>query len=66
MPITGRELAALPLATLQRFSPKISADVKAVLSAEGSVAARDHVGGTAPAQVRKAIVRARKRLSERR
>jgi argininosuccinate lyase len=60
---TGRELSALPLATLQRFSPKISSDIKKILTPEGSVASRDHVGGTAPAQVRKAIARARKRLS---
>jgi argininosuccinate lyase len=59
----GRDLAALPLATLQRFSPKIGADVKGVLTPEGSIAARNHIGGTAPAQVRAAVARARKRLS---
>ncbi len=58
----GRDLAALPLATLQRFSAKIGADVKNVLTVEGSIAARNHVGGTAPAQVRAAVARARKRL----
>jgi argininosuccinate lyase len=58
----GTDLARLPLATLKRFSPQIGADVKKVLSAEGSVAARNHVGGTAPLQVRKAAARARKRL----
>src|SRR5437588_2281103 len=58
----GNDLARLPLATLKRFSPKIGADVKRVLTPEGSVAARDHVGGTAPSQVRKAAARARKRL----
>ena len=59
----GRDLSALPLATLKRFSPKIGPDVKAVLTLEGSLAARNHVGGTAPAQVRAAVARARKRLS---
>jgi argininosuccinate lyase len=59
----GRDLAALPLATLKRFSPKIGADVKGVLTPEGSIAARNHVGGTAPRQVRAALARARKRLS---
>ena len=59
----GRDLAALPLATLQRFSAKIGADAKALLTPEGSVAARNHVGGTAPAQVRAAVARARKRLT---
>jgi argininosuccinate lyase len=58
----GCDLAALPLTTLQRFSGKISAEVKKILTPEGSVAARNHVGGTAPSQVRKAIGRARKRL----
>jgi argininosuccinate lyase len=56
------DLSRLPLATLKRFSSKIGADVKRALTPEGSVAARDHVGGTAPSQVRKAAARARKRL----
>ncbi len=59
----GTELAALPLAVLKRFSPKIGPDVKKVLSPEGSVAARRHFGGTAPAQVKAAVARARKRLA---
>jgi argininosuccinate lyase len=59
----GHDLAALPLATLQRFSPKIGPDAKKVLTPEGSVGARNHAGGTAPAQVRAAVARARKRLA---
>jgi argininosuccinate lyase len=59
----GRDLAELPLATLRRFSPKIGGDVKRVLTPEGSVAARNHPGGTAPAAVRKAAARARRRLA---
>jgi argininosuccinate lyase len=59
----GVDLAALPLAKLKTFCKQIGADVKGVLSPEGSVAARNHVGGTAPAQVRSAVARARKRLS---
>jgi argininosuccinate lyase len=47
---------------LKTFSPKIGADVAKVLTPEGSVAARRHPGGTAPAQVRRAAARARKRL----
>ncbi|MGE5640799.1 MAG: argininosuccinate lyase [Clostridia bacterium] len=62
---TGRELAELPLATLKKFSPRIGADAKRILSAEGSLAARNHSGGTAPEQVRRAIARARKRLARR-
>ncbi len=49
------DLAALTLTDLRRFSPLISDDVFAVLTLEGSVASRDHPGGTAPNQVRAAI-----------
>jgi argininosuccinate lyase len=58
----GVDLAALPLAKLKSFSKKIDSDVQRALTPEGSVAARKHPGGTAPAQVRKAAARARKRL----
>jgi argininosuccinate lyase len=58
----GVDLSALPLEKLSSFSAKIGADVKRVLTLEGSVAARRHPGGTAPAEVRRAIARARKRL----
>ncbi len=60
---TGRDLAEIPLAELQAFSPVIADDVHQVLTLDGSVAARDHLGGTAPAQVRAAITRARRRLA---
>jgi argininosuccinate lyase len=56
------DLADLPLAELRAFSALIGEDVFAVLTVAGSLAARDHVGGTAPSQVRAAIDRARKRL----
>src|SRR5512139_3195717 len=59
---SGRDLADLPLAELQAFSPIVAEDVYAVLTLEGSLAARDHLGGTAPAQVRAAIARARQRI----
>jgi argininosuccinate lyase len=58
----GVDLAELPAAELARFSPLIGADARAVLTPEGSAAARRHVGGTAPEAVRAAIERARKRL----
>ena len=51
---TGRDLAEMALAELQAFSPLIQDDVFAVLSLEGSVAARDVLGGTAPERVREA------------
>jgi argininosuccinate lyase len=58
----GQDLAEMPLATLQGFCPDIEADVFEVLTLEGSVAARDHLGGTAPRQVMAAADRARERL----
>jgi len=54
-------LSDLTLAELQRFSPVIDASVFDVLTLEGSVHARNHIGGTAPAQVRAAIARGRTR-----
>jgi argininosuccinate lyase len=61
----GCDLAALPLRTLQRFSKKIGKDVHKVLTLEGSVAARNHPGGTAPTQVKAAVSRARTRSTAR-
>ncbi len=58
----GCDLSELPLADLRRFSPLIGDDVYAVLTLEGSVASRNHAGGTAPAQVRAAIAAARSAL----
>ena len=55
----GCDLADLPLAELQSFSDLIGDDVFAVLTVEGSLASRNHVGGTAPEQVRAAIARRR-------
>jgi argininosuccinate lyase len=55
----GCDLPDLTLAELQAFSPLVGADVFDVLTVEGSLAARDHVGGTAPQQVKAAIARQR-------
>lgn len=57
-----RDLSELSLAELQQFSSTISDDVFKVLSLEGSVASRQHIGGTAPDTVRKAIQTAREQL----
>lgn len=59
----GRELHELTLEELNGFSGLIEADIHDVLTVEGSVAARDHFGGTAPNQVREAALRARQALS---
>jgi argininosuccinate lyase len=60
----GRSLEELSLEELQRFHQQIGADVFDVLTLDGSVAARDHVGATAPRQVRSAVSRARSYLRE--
>jgi len=53
----------MSLKELQAFSSAIGPDVAAALTLEGSLKARDHLGGTAPAQVRAAIARARRRMA---
>jgi argininosuccinate lyase len=60
----GRDLAALTLAELQKFSPAIGDDVFRILSIEGSLASRGHAGGTAPDAVRKAVEQARLDLAQ--
>ena len=62
----NRDLSEMSLEDLQAFSPVIEADVFSVLTPEGSVAARDHTGGTAPDRVRSAIADAQARLAARR
>ena len=59
---TNRDLAELTLEELRGFSTEIDKDVFSALTLEGSVNARDHLGGTAPKQVRAAVERARKRI----
>ena len=60
----GKDLSELPLATLQQLHPAIGADVFDVLTLHGSLAARNLVGGTAPAQVRAQVARHRARLGD--
>jgi len=58
----GVDLAALSLAELRAFAPQVGEDVFTFLTIEGSLAARNHPGGTAPDQVRAAVKRARAEL----
>ncbi len=58
-----KDLSQLALGELQQFCADIEQDVFDVLTLEGSVAARDHSGGTAPQQVRRAISAARRAIS---
>ncbi len=58
----GRDLADFPASELRQFSPFVGDDVHDVLTLEGSVASRNHPGGTSPVQVRAAIAAARRSL----
>jgi argininosuccinate lyase len=58
----GCDLADLSIAELRAFSPLVGDDVKTVLTLEGSVSARKHVGGTAPERVLAEVARHRRRL----
>lgn len=49
------DLSELALEDLQQLSALITQDVYQVLTVEGSVNARNHIGGTAPAQVKARI-----------
>jgi argininosuccinate lyase len=57
-----QDLSDLSLETLQGFASQITDDVYAVLTLEGSLESRDHIGGTAPKAVKKAIARAKTKL----
>ena len=58
----GRDLSEMTLGELQVFSDAIEHDVFDILTLEGSVSARNHLGGTAPEQIRQAVSNARKTL----
>ena len=62
---SGQCLADMSLAQLQDVSELIAEDVFSVLTLEGSVNARDHAGGTAPARVRAAAAAARAAIAAR-
>ncbi|OUS27600.1 argininosuccinate lyase [Gammaproteobacteria bacterium 45_16_T64] len=61
----NKDLSDMTLEELQVFSDVIEASVFDVLTLEGSVNARDHLGGTAPAQVIAATQRAKEALAKR-
>jgi argininosuccinate lyase len=61
----GCALSELPLAELRALAPQVGADVFEALTLEGSVAARNHVGGTAPAQVAAQVRQWRQTLDQR-
>ncbi len=59
----SKDLSEMTLEELRQFSDTIDADVFEVLTLEGSVAARNHIGGTAPEQVRIAAGNAKRQLA---
>lgn len=59
----AKPLSDLSLTELQSFGPMIQDDVYDVLTLEGSVNARDHIGGTAPSRVKQALLAATQRLN---
>ncbi|MBL4782461.1 MAG: argininosuccinate lyase [Porticoccaceae bacterium] len=61
---SGKDLSEMSLGELQKFGNMIADDVFDVLTLEGSVAARNHIGGTAPQQVTLAVARAHQQLEE--
>jgi len=60
---TERDLSEMKLEELQQFSDAIKEDVFDYLTLDGSVAARDHTGGTAPERVREAAKQAKELLN---
>lgn len=56
------DLSEMSLKQLQQFSDKIGDDIFQVLSLEGSVNARNHIGGTSPTQVLRQVAIAQERL----
>jgi argininosuccinate lyase len=60
----GCTLDALPLAEIQALAPLVTEDVAGVLTTAGSLAARDHLGGTAPNQVRAQVAQWVARLAK--
>ncbi len=60
---SNRTLESLGAAELKGFHAALDEKAQHVLKPEGSVAVRNHIGGTAPQQVRRAVIEARQRLS---
>ncbi|HEY2866954.1 MAG TPA: argininosuccinate lyase [Pyrinomonadaceae bacterium] len=60
----GKELNELDLVDLRRFSKKIDRDVFDALDLDNALAAKNVIGGTSPARVRRAIKAARKYLAK--
>jgi argininosuccinate lyase len=60
----GCTLDALPLAEIRALAPPVTDDVASVLTTAGSLAARDHLGATAPRQVQSQVAQWVARLAK--
>ncbi len=60
---SGKDLSELPLDVLQGFHASIGSDVYDVLTLQGSLNARQVIGGTAPVEAKRQIARHRARLA---
>ena len=61
----NKDLSEFTLEEISRFSPEhIDQDVFDILTLKGSVEARNHIGGTAPAMVKAAVSRGKKRIRD--
>ena len=56
------ELHQMDAATCHQIDPRLSAEMVGALSVEACVAARDHIGGTAPSQVTAQVALWKKQL----
>ena len=61
---SGQDISELSLSDLQAFSKLIEEDIFDSISLEGSLSARNHIGGTSKAQIIKAIKIAKNSLSK--
>ena len=61
---SGQDISELSLSDLQTFSKLIEEDIFDSISLEGSLSARNHIGGTSKAQIIKAIKIAKNSLSK--
>jgi len=60
---SNKDLSEMSFEELHAFSDIINEDVFDILTLEGSVSARNHIGGTAPEQVLKAVALGRERIT---
>jgi argininosuccinate lyase len=60
---TGKSIEEMTLEDLRQYSDKFGPDIKAVLSAKGSLRARSVIGGPAPTTVRRRLAQLKRELA---